>query len=60
MGADIVTVSTDTKFVHKAWPEHEKELAGVKYRMGSIPPGGPRGCSASTTRTRASRYAGPS
>jgi NADH-dependent peroxiredoxin subunit C len=39
MGADIVTVSADTKFVHKAWQEHEKELAGVKYRMGADPTG---------------------
>lgn len=39
MGADIVTVSTDTKFVHKAWQEHEKELAGVRYRMGADPTG---------------------
>ncbi len=35
MGADIVTVSTDTKFVHLAWQQNEKELANVKYSMGS-------------------------
>jgi peroxiredoxin (alkyl hydroperoxide reductase subunit C) len=35
MGCDIVTVSTDTKFVHKAWQENEKELAKVKYPMGA-------------------------
>ena len=35
MGCDIVTVSTDTKFVHKAWQENEKELAKVKYSMGA-------------------------
>ena len=35
MGADIVTVSTDTKFVHLAWQQNEKELASVKYPMGS-------------------------
>ncbi len=35
MGCDIVTVSTDTKFVHKAWQESEKELAKVKYPMGA-------------------------
>jgi NADH-dependent peroxiredoxin subunit C len=39
MGADIVTVSSDTKFVHKAWQENEKELAAVKYRMGADPTG---------------------
>lgn len=35
MGAEIVTVSTDTKFVHLAWQRHEKELEHVKYPMGS-------------------------
>jgi peroxiredoxin (alkyl hydroperoxide reductase subunit C) len=35
MGADIVTVSTDTKFVHLAWQQNEKELASVRYPMGS-------------------------
>ena len=37
MGCDVVTVSTDTKFVHLAWREHEKELAKVTYPMGSDP-----------------------
>ena len=35
MGCDIVTVSTDTEFVHLAWKKSEKELANVKYLMGS-------------------------
>jgi NADH-dependent peroxiredoxin subunit C len=35
MGAEIVTVSTDSKFVHLAWQRSEKELAAVKYLMGS-------------------------
>lgn len=35
MGAEIVTVSTDSKFVHLAWQRSEKELAQVKYTMGS-------------------------
>ncbi len=39
MGCDIVTVSTDTEFVHKAWQENEKELAQVRYRMGADPSG---------------------
>ena len=39
MGCDIVTVSMDTKFVHKAWQENEKELAKVKYPMASDPTG---------------------
>jgi len=39
MGADIVTVSTDTQFTHLAWQRSEKELAGVKYSMGADPRG---------------------
>ncbi len=39
MGCDIVTVSTDTQFVHLAWQRHEKELAGVKFSMGADPTG---------------------
>ncbi len=39
MGCDIVTVSTDTKFVHLAWQQNEKELANVKYSMGADPTG---------------------
>jgi peroxiredoxin (alkyl hydroperoxide reductase subunit C) len=39
MGCDIVTVSTDTEYVHKAWQEHEKALAKVRYRMGADPSG---------------------
>ncbi len=39
MGADIITVSTDTQFTHLAWRTHEKELAKVEYQMGSDPTG---------------------
>jgi peroxiredoxin (alkyl hydroperoxide reductase subunit C) len=39
MGADIVTVSTDTKFVHLAWKKSEKELQNVRYLMGADPTG---------------------
>jgi peroxiredoxin (alkyl hydroperoxide reductase subunit C) len=39
MGADIVTVSRDTQFVHLAWKKSEKELAGVRYQMGADPTG---------------------
>jgi peroxiredoxin (alkyl hydroperoxide reductase subunit C) len=39
MGAEVVTVSTDTEFVHLAWKRDEKELAGVKYPMGADPTG---------------------
>ena len=39
MGAELVTVSCDTKFVHLAWKRDEGELAGVRYPMGSDPTG---------------------
>ena len=39
MGCDIVTVSTDTQFVHLAWQREEKELVDVKYAMGADPTG---------------------
>jgi alkyl hydroperoxide reductase subunit AhpC len=35
MGAEIVTVSADSKFVHLAWQRSEKELEKVRYTMGS-------------------------
>ncbi len=39
MGCDIVTVSTDTQYVHLAWRKSEKELAAVKYAMAADPTG---------------------
>jgi peroxiredoxin (alkyl hydroperoxide reductase subunit C) len=39
MGADLVTVSTDTQFVHLAWKKSEKELQNVRYLMGADPTG---------------------
>jgi peroxiredoxin (alkyl hydroperoxide reductase subunit C) len=35
MGAEVVTVSTDTEYTHLAWQRHEKELAEVRYPMGA-------------------------
>jgi alkyl hydroperoxide reductase subunit AhpC len=35
----VITVSTDTKFVHLAWQQDEKLLEKVKYTMGSDPTG---------------------
>jgi peroxiredoxin (alkyl hydroperoxide reductase subunit C) len=35
MGAELVTVSTDTEFTHLAWQSHEKELADVRFPMGA-------------------------
>jgi len=34
-GAEVISVSTDTKFVHLAWQREEKLLANVKYVMAS-------------------------
>ena len=39
MGAEVITVSTDTKFVQLAWRQDEKMLQNVKYPMGSDPTG---------------------
>ncbi len=38
-GAELITVSTDTKFVHLAWQKEEKLLEKVKYPMGADPTG---------------------
>ena len=35
MGAEILTVSSDTKYVHLAWQRDERDLANVKFPMGS-------------------------
>lgn len=34
-GAEVVTVSTDTKFTHLAWQRHEGQLKDVQYLMGA-------------------------
>lgn len=39
MGAELITVSCDTQFVHLAWKKAEGELADVKYKMGADPTG---------------------
>ena len=39
MGAELVTVSADTEYVHLAWRKTEKELKDVQYAMGSDPKG---------------------
>ncbi len=36
-GAELVSVSTDTHFVHYAWQNSEKMLADLKYPMGADP-----------------------
>ena len=39
MGAKLITVSTDTQFVHLAWKQNEKSLENVQYLMGADPNG---------------------
>ena len=39
LGAEVVGVSTDTKFSHLAWRNSERLLADVKYRMAADPTG---------------------
>jgi len=39
MGAALITVSTDTQFVHLAWKRHEKSLQNVQFLMGADPSG---------------------
>ncbi len=36
---ELITVSTDTKFVHLAWQRDEKLLENAKFVMGSDPTG---------------------
>lgn len=40
LNAEIITVSTDTKFVHLAWQRDEKMLDNARYPMGSDRTGG--------------------
>jgi peroxiredoxin (alkyl hydroperoxide reductase subunit C) len=35
LGAELITVSKDTEYVHLAWHQHEHGLSMVKYPMGS-------------------------
>ncbi|MCL5673023.1 MAG: redoxin domain-containing protein [Deltaproteobacteria bacterium] len=39
LGAQIVSISTDTHFVHMAWQRDEKLLANVKFLMAADPTG---------------------
>ena len=38
-GAEVISVSTDTKFVHLAWQREEKLLQNVHFLMGADPTG---------------------
>lgn len=39
MDCEVVSVSTDTKFVHYGWVHQERLLENVKYHMGADPKG---------------------
>jgi peroxiredoxin (alkyl hydroperoxide reductase subunit C) len=39
IGAEAVSVSTDTKYTHMAWQRDEKLLSGIKYPMAADPTG---------------------
>lgn len=36
-GAELISISTDTHFVHYAWKNSEKLLSGIKYPMAADP-----------------------
>ncbi len=38
-GAEVISVSTDTAFVHKAWHDNSPAIAKVHYPMGADPTG---------------------
>jgi peroxiredoxin (alkyl hydroperoxide reductase subunit C) len=37
LGCEVVSISTDTKFVHYGWYNQEKLIENVKYHMGADP-----------------------
>ncbi len=39
LGAEVISVSTDTKYSHLAWQRLEKLLEGVRFPMGADPVG---------------------
>jgi peroxiredoxin (alkyl hydroperoxide reductase subunit C) len=38
-GAEVISVSTDTAFVHKAWHDESEAIGKVEYPMGADPTG---------------------
>src|SRR5258708_3511563 len=38
-GAEILSVSTDTVFVHKAWHDHSPAIGKIKFPMAADPAG---------------------
>lgn len=39
LGVEVVSVSTDTKFVHLGWKQAEKMIENVRYQMAADPTG---------------------
>lgn len=39
LGAEVISVSTDTVFVHKAWHDHSEAIKGVQFPMAADPTG---------------------
>ena len=39
MNAEILSISTDTAFVHKAWHDHSQAISKIQYPMGADPSG---------------------
>ena len=39
LGAEIVSVSTDTAFVHKAWHDHSSSIRKINFPMAADPTG---------------------
>jgi Peroxiredoxin len=39
LGAEVISVSTDTKFTHMAWKNDERLLADVRFKMAADPTG---------------------
>jgi len=37
--AEVISMSTDTGFVHKAWHDHSKAIGKIEYPMGADPTG---------------------
>lgn len=38
-GAEVISVSTDTVFVHKAWQDHSEAISAVNFPMAADPTG---------------------
>lgn len=39
LGAEVLSVSTDTKFTHKAWHDHSSAIKNIEYPMVADPSG---------------------